>query len=88
MDRLPPKDKEALQAASIIGQRFTLEALRHLLGEPGYECGGLTQHNLVNPEGDGYLFAHALVREGVYASFLTDRRRELHRKAAEWFADP
>jgi tetratricopeptide (TPR) repeat protein len=87
MDRLPPNDKEALQAASIIGQRFTLEALRHLLGEPGYECGGLAQHNLVNPEGDGYLFAHALVREGVYASFLTDRRRELHRKAAEWFAD-
>jgi class 3 adenylate cyclase/tetratricopeptide (TPR) repeat protein len=87
MDRLRSVDKEALQVASIIGQRFTLDALRHLLGDSDYDCLSLEQHHLVSPEGESYLFAHALVREGVYASLLTDRRRSLHRKAAEWFAD-
>ena len=87
LDRLRQVDKEALQAASIIGQRFTLKALRHLLGDPDYVCTSLEQHHLVSPEGEGYLFAHALVREGVYASLLTDRRRTLHREAAAWFAD-
>ncbi|MGI9391783.1 MAG: adenylate/guanylate cyclase domain-containing protein [Boseongicola sp.] len=87
MDRLQPKDKDALQAASIIGQRFNLDGLRHLLGDINYECNRLVRHNLVCSEGDGYLFAHALVKDGAYASFLTDRRRELHLKAAEWFAD-
>jgi class 3 adenylate cyclase/tetratricopeptide (TPR) repeat protein len=87
IDRLHQVDKEALQAASIIGQRFTLEALRHLLGDPDYDCTSLEQHHLVSPEGESYLFAHALVREGVYASLLTDRRRLLHREVAEWFAD-
>ncbi|MDX1400646.1 MAG: hypothetical protein R3245_01880, partial [Kiloniellales bacterium] len=87
MDRLRTVDKEALQAASIIGQRFTLEALRHLLGDPDYDCSSLEQHHLVSPEGESYLFAHALVREGVYASLLTDRRRSLHREAAQWFAN-
>lgn len=41
----------------------------------------------MSPEGDGYLFAHALVRDGVYTSLLEARRRELHLKAAQWFAD-
>lgn len=85
MDRLPPKDKQAIQAASIIGQRFTLEALRHLLADDDYDCTSLAQHHLVSFEGESYLFAHALVREGIYASLLTDRRRELHLEAAAWF---
>jgi class 3 adenylate cyclase len=33
-DHLRPQDKEALQAASVIGQRFTLEELRALLKTP------------------------------------------------------
>ncbi len=32
-DQLPAKDREALQAASVIGQRFDLEALRAILEE-------------------------------------------------------
>ena len=31
IDRLPAADKQALQAASVLGQRFELEALRHLI---------------------------------------------------------
>ncbi len=86
MDRLAPLDRQAFQAASVIGQRFDLTLLRHLVGGPDYACDGLLSHALVLPEGDGFLFAHALIKEGAYSSLLRARRRELHRLAAGWFA--
>jgi tetratricopeptide (TPR) repeat protein len=86
MDRLLGPDKAALQAASVIGQRFDLAALRHLVEESGYDCGGLVAHHLVRPEGGAFLFAHALIREGVYSSLLNTRKRELHGRAAQWYA--
>jgi len=85
IDRLLPADKSALQAASILGQRFSLDALRHLIANSEYSCSGLLERHLVRPEGDDYLFTHALVQEGVYSSLLTDRRTRLHRIAAEWY---
>jgi class 3 adenylate cyclase/tetratricopeptide (TPR) repeat protein len=86
MDRLEPIDRQAFQAASIIGQRFELSIVRHLIGVSDYVCNGLIGHALVLPEGDGFLFGHALIQEGAYSSLLRARRRELHRAAAEWFA--
>ena len=86
VDNLEPLDRRALQAASIIGQRFSLEVLRHLLQAPGYTCAGLVKHYLVRFDGDDYLFAHALIWEGVYSTLLQARKRELHRRAAQWFA--
>ena len=53
----------------------------------GYTCDALVGSALVIPEGDDFLFAHALIQEGAYSSLLRSRRRELHRQAAEWFAD-
>jgi class 3 adenylate cyclase/tetratricopeptide (TPR) repeat protein len=87
IDRLSSDDKEALLAASALGQRFSLDALRHLIGNPRYICGSLVERHLVRPERDEFLFAHALVQEGVYTSLLTARRRELHRSAAEWYGE-
>ena len=87
MDRLAPLDKRALQAASVIGQRFALDLLRHLLDEPDYDCAGLLENHLVRPEGEGYLFGHALIRDGVYGSLLKASRQALHTSAAQWFAE-
>ena len=87
MDRLLGPDKTALQAASVIGQRFELAALRHLIEEPGYDCGGLVAHHLVRPDSGAYLFSHALIRDGVYSSLLNTRKRELHARAAQWYAE-
>jgi class 3 adenylate cyclase/tetratricopeptide (TPR) repeat protein len=87
MDRLAPSDRTALQAASVLGQRFTLSAVRHLIERPQYNCAGLVEHFLVRPVGNDFLFAHALVREGVYSSLLGARRKELHGRAARWFVD-
>ena len=86
LDRLPPADKHALQAASVIGQRFGLDVLRHLIDDPAYACARLVEQSLVRPDGQDYLFDHALVQESVYFSLLRARQRELHRRAAAWFA--
>ena len=87
MDRLSVEDKRALQAASVIGQHFALDTLCHLLDQDLYTCGGLLEHHLVRPEGDDYLFAHALIQEGIYSSLLKATRCELHVRAADWFSD-
>lgn len=87
MDRLDAPDKRAAQAASVLGQRFGMAALQHLIGDATYDCAGLLRHQLVRPEGDDFLFTHALIREGVYESILTPARKRLHLKAAAWFAD-
>ena len=87
MDRLSASDKQALQAASVIGQRFALGALRALLEDIAYDCKALVAHFLVRPEGEDYLFTNALVRDGVYTSLLSARRQELHRRAAAWFVE-
>ncbi|MFO1059195.1 MAG: adenylate/guanylate cyclase domain-containing protein [Dongiaceae bacterium] len=86
-DRLPPADRRALQAASVLGQRFAVEALRHLLDDRRYACEALVGHALLRPAGDSYLFAHALIREAIYASMLSAQARELHRRTAGWFAE-
>ncbi len=85
-DRLSAADKQALQAASVLGQRFSLDALRHLTKSTQYTCADLVQRQLIRPEGDDYLFAHALVQESVYNSLLRTRRTELHRDAAAWYS--
>lgn len=85
LDRIAVLDKRALQAASVLGQRFTVEALGALLDQPGYDCADLVWHLLVRPQGDHFLFAHALIQEGVYDTLLRSRRRDLHRRAADWF---
>ena len=86
MDRLAPRDKAALQAASVMGKRFAMDALKHLVDDPAYRGDALFSADLVRPERDEFVFAHALIQEGVYSSLLTGKRRELHRKAAHWYA--
>jgi class 3 adenylate cyclase/tetratricopeptide (TPR) repeat protein len=86
-DLLSVQDRRAIQAASILGQRFSLPHLRALLQEPHYVSDTLVRNVLLRPVGDGLQFAHALVRDGVYSSLTHARRRELHKAAAAIFVD-
>jgi len=89
LDGLPPADKVALQAASVLGQRFELEALRYLLQDPAYEGATLVSRDLVRREAaelGQWMFGHALIRDGAYASLLHSARRALHLRAADWYA--
>lgn len=86
LDRLDPADKAALQVASVLGQRFDGGALAHLLEQSGYAPERLLSHHMVRTQGEEFLFAHALIHEAIYDGLLKSRRRQLHRRAAEWFA--
>ena len=85
LDRLVAVDKQAVQAAAVLGQRFSLDALRHLIEDQAYDCSTLVAHFLVRQEEDGFLFSHALIHDGVYESLLRARRRQMHARAAHWF---
>jgi class 3 adenylate cyclase/tetratricopeptide (TPR) repeat protein len=85
MDRLAPPDKAALQAAAVLGQRYALDALRHLLEQPRYDGDVLVEQFLVRRDAAEFMFCHALIRDGAYASLLHARRRVLHARAATWF---
>ncbi len=84
LDRLAPPDKAALQAASVLGQRVELDAWRSLVDAPRIEP--LVEAGLLRPDEGAVHFVHALIRDGAYASLLKTRRRELHQRAADWFA--
>ncbi len=85
MDGLDPIDKRAVQAAAVMGQRFTISSLRHLLDDPDYTCDRLFEEVFLKPDGGECMFAHALVRDAIYTSLLKSERSELHRRASEWF---
>ena len=90
IDRLDPADKTAVQAASVLGQRFVNSALAYLLDDLDYVPERLVSRLLVRPQqvsGDVFLFTHVLIRDAIYDTLLRSRRRELHRRAAEWYAD-
>ena len=86
IDRLAPADKLLVQCASVAGQRVDPALLAALAGNASAESGRLVAAGLLRAEGDGLLFGHALIRDGVYATLLRARRRELHRRAAAFYA--
>ena len=87
LDRLGRTDRAALQAASVLGQRFFLPALQALANEPSYDPRPLIDGGLLVREGATLMFAHALIQEATYASLLSETARRLHRRAADWLGD-
>ncbi len=87
VDRLAPKDRALLQAASVIGRRFNPELLAVAVSEADIDdrLAAIQALDLVHPEGKSgdYAFKHALVRDALYQSLLTEHRQELHSKIAE-----
>ncbi|TVQ54546.1 MAG: adenylate/guanylate cyclase domain-containing protein [Rhodobacteraceae bacterium] len=85
-DRLSPTEKRLLHAAAIVGQRFSMDAVTRIAGIAASDAGRLVDAALIKPLDDGYLFAHALIRDGILRTLLRKDRRALHAAAAEWFA--
>jgi class 3 adenylate cyclase/tetratricopeptide (TPR) repeat protein len=86
LDRLDALDRRAIETAAILGQRFRLADLRTMMSEPAYQGTELERRHLIRPEGGELAFAHALIRDGVYAALTRERRNHLHRAAAAMFA--
>jgi tetratricopeptide (TPR) repeat protein len=86
IDRVPPEDKQLLQAASVIGKdvAFTLlqaiaqtkdEGLKEALSR--LQAAEFLYESRLFPDVE-YTFRHALTYEVAYRSLLQDRRRALH----------
>jgi class 3 adenylate cyclase/tetratricopeptide (TPR) repeat protein len=82
LDSLQSRDKQAIQAASVLGQRFEVDDIRFMIEDTDYTVDGLIERHLIKPEGEAFLFSHALVQEAVYQSLLKSSRSALHRLAA------
>jgi class 3 adenylate cyclase/tetratricopeptide (TPR) repeat protein len=91
IDRLSPKDKRLLQAASVIGKDVPFGLLQ-AIGELAEDTlrAGLTRLQAAEflyearlfPDLE-YTFKHALTHEVTYGSLLQDRRCALHRQIVE-----
>jgi DNA-binding SARP family transcriptional activator/tetratricopeptide (TPR) repeat protein len=84
-DRLSSGDNTALQAAAVLGHRFTTDALQSLIEDRSYDANALSEAGLLRSDGADLQFAHALFRDAIYEATLKSRRRELHLHAAAWF---
>lgn len=85
IDRLDPPAKRALNAAAVIGSRFSPEMLQALQIEPALD--DLLRAELIDQTVFGarpeYAFRHTLTRAVAYESQLKSDRAQLHRRLAE-----
>jgi adenylate cyclase len=84
IDRLAPAAKRTLNAAAVIGSRFTPEMLEAL--EIQAALGDLVSAELIDQTAFGphpeYAFRHPLIRAVAYESQLKSDRAQLHRRVA------
>jgi tetratricopeptide (TPR) repeat protein len=85
VERLETHIRRALHAAAVLGTRFSLGALRHLLADPTFRVDELQAAGLIGCDGDDCHFSHALIRDAVYGSLLRSLRRDWHARAALWY---
>ena len=89
VDRLEPPPREAILAASVLGQEFGARALRAVTDLEGAFEGAVSELcsagllvALRNGPEASYRFRHSLIQEATYKGLLRDDRRLLHARAA------
>jgi tetratricopeptide (TPR) repeat protein len=96
LDGLEAQDRALLQAASVIGKTFAVDALAAVSGMPSGEVDthlrGLVRREMLSmeanprsPEQGQYGFVQGLVREVAYGTLALRDRRRLHLAAARHF---
>jgi hypothetical protein len=85
--RLGPRAEALLAAASVAGTRFELEPVRAVSGLTGHAAiaalEACLEARLLDEDGAGYHFHHALVREAIYGGLPVERRAALHGALAD-----
>jgi class 3 adenylate cyclase len=86
VDQLARDDRALLQAASVIGPRFSPELLAATTQSASVELRLLAMASLdlirLDGNSEAYLFKHVLVRDALYAGLLSGLRKALHLKIA------
>jgi class 3 adenylate cyclase/tetratricopeptide (TPR) repeat protein len=96
LDALGERDRRLVQAAAVVGQSFTIEALAAVASESldtaRQQLAGLVQRQILqvdvdprSPERGQYQFVQAVVREVAEASLARSDRRALHVAAARYY---
>ncbi len=89
VDRLAPDPRQAIVAASVLGQDFATGALRAVTDLGGALesavlalCSGGLLVELRNGPETSYRFRHSLIQEATYKGLLRNDRQRLHARAA------
>jgi len=88
---LDAESARLLEAASLIGDTFSVEALTNALGIPAAaiepSLAALVRHEIVRPYGAGrFAFAHAVHRQVVREAVAIERRGPMHAAIARYLA--
>ncbi|MDB5363887.1 MAG: putative Adenylate cyclase [Rhodospirillales bacterium] len=93
LDGLPPTERRALQEASVIGLVFWDQALAALDAAAPDALPALARRELALPHAEAaltgmreYAFKHQILHHVTYETVLKRARRDLHARAADWFA--
>ena len=85
--QLPERATAELEVAAVLGERFELRTAMAASERDPDACLDALDAAIVTrilvPDGDGYRFAHALVRDAVLAEVSSLRLARLHHRAAE-----
>jgi class 3 adenylate cyclase/tetratricopeptide (TPR) repeat protein len=94
LDRLETSERNVIEAASVVGQRFwggAVSTLAPNVVPVAPALLGLIRQELIRPHDesvfpgeDTYAFVHLLVRDAAYATISKERRALLHEQLAEW----
>lgn len=91
IDRLGPAERDLVRSASVLGHRFSVEALLSLLPDPARPQAAKHLRTLEHKEfvvpyrsGTEFAFRHVLVQQAAYRSITKMNRAQLHELAAAW----
>lgn len=91
IDRLPPGSRELIEAASVVGQTFTLDQVACLCGNPAAESlTDLMERQLLRPgtSPGEYQFVRQMVHGVVYGRLSKRQRLTAHERLAAHGVDP
>ena len=89
LSRLPAETNKALAAAAVVGSRFALELVEHVVGDDLVDAfdEACKAGIVIEEPGGRYRFNHALVRQSLLAELPSVRRMRLHQRIATTLED-
>jgi DNA-binding SARP family transcriptional activator/predicted negative regulator of RcsB-dependent stress response len=95
IERLPPSERAAIEAAAVVGKEFSGPALAALAGSalvtgPNEPLASLVRKQLIRrvpsrrESAEEFTFRHILIRDAAYATLPPDRLAKLHEVFGDW----